>query len=215
VGRPAPWAGLHVGRITTDRVVHALARHGAGRPSSARPDDARMSAVLAAVFDDRSASGEGAHLLLTRRSGQLSNHAGQVAFPGGRQDPGETPVQTALREAEEEVALDPSAVEVIGELDHLYTIVSRSYIVPVVGLLTSPPVDLQPSAAEVERIFTVSFEELLADGVFREERWGPAPVDRPVWFFELEGETLWGATAAMVRNLLCTVLGLEHDRPFD
>lgn len=167
--------------------------------------------MLAAVFDAHDDDhGHGAHLLLTRRSGALSNHAGQVAFPGGRQDPGETPVDTALREAVEEVGLASSAVRVVGELDHLFTVVSRSHIVPVVGVLDAPPSDLQASAAEVERIFTVPLAELLRDDVFREERWGPPPVDRPVWFFELEGETVWGATAAMVRNLLCIVVGVEE-----
>ena len=74
-----------------------------------------------------------AGVLLTRRSTALRNHAGEISFPGGRIDPGETEVAAALREANEEVGLDPAAVEVIGELDHLATVVSRSHIVPVIA----------------------------------------------------------------------------------
>ncbi len=205
-GRPAPWAGLTPGAVPLDRVAEALASRGPGRPTLAMPVDARPSAVLAALFDD----GGEAHVLLTRRAGHLANHPGQVSFPGGRQEPGERPLDTALREAHEEVALDPSLPRPLGELDHLYTVVSRSYIVPVVAALPGRPTGLHPNAAEVDRVFTVPLGELLVDGVYREERWGPTPVERPVWFFELEGETIWGATAAMLRQLLCITLGLER-----
>jgi 8-oxo-dGTP pyrophosphatase MutT (NUDIX family) len=73
---------------------------------------------------------DGAEVLLTKRSMQLRHHRGEISFPGGRMDPGETSLQTALREAEEEVGLDPRLVVPRGELTHISTIVSKSYIIP-------------------------------------------------------------------------------------
>lgn len=161
----------------------------------------RASAVLAPLY----AHEGGVHVVLTRRAQNLRSHRGEVSFPGGGQDPDDADLwATALRESWEEVALDPSSVERIGELDHLQTVTSRSYIVPYVGLLPARP-DLVASPAEVELVLHVPLSELLADGVFREERWGLAPLDRPIVFFELVGDTIWGATAAMLRNLLTIV----------
>jgi 8-oxo-dGTP pyrophosphatase MutT (NUDIX family) len=203
-----PWAALpsHHHRLGIDDVTAALAARGPGRPSPVVIREPKHAAVLAALFDD----GGEAHVLLTRRSSALNNHAGQVSFPGGRMDPGETTIDTALREAHEEVALDPSGVRIIGELDDVATIVSRSLIHPLVGVLDRRPADLTPSPAEVDRVFTVPLSELVAPGVFREERWGWGGVVRPVWFFELDGDTVWGATAAMLRQLLLITLDLEQ-----
>jgi 8-oxo-dGTP pyrophosphatase MutT (NUDIX family) len=159
--------------------------------------DARVSAVLIALVEGP----DGAEVLLTRRSMEMRNHRGEVSFPGGRLDPGETPVQTALREAHEEVGLDPSAPTVIGELAHLNTIVSRSYIVPIVSVLDHRP-ELEPRTGEVDRVFWTPISELTVPGVYRQERWGQPPLDRPLHFFELDGETVWGATAHMLVDLL-------------
>jgi 8-oxo-dGTP pyrophosphatase MutT (NUDIX family) len=168
----------------------------------------RASAVLAPLFDE---AGE-AHVVLTRRAQHLRSHRGEVSFPGGGEEPDDVDLRaTALREASEETGLDPASVEVIGELDHLQTITSRSFIVPFVGALPGRPA-LQPNPHEVERILFVPLSELLDDGVFREERWGLAPMDRPIWFFEIEGDTVWGATAAMLRNLLVIVTGVDGGR---
>jgi len=93
--------------------------------------DARLSAVLLLLTEGP----HGAEVLLTRRSMEMKNHRGEISFPGGRVDPGETAVETALREAHEEVGLDPALSTIVGELEHLSTIVSKSYIVPVVARL--------------------------------------------------------------------------------
>src|SRR5206468_1555656 len=146
-------------------------------------------AVLVALFP----GDHGAEVVLTRRSKTLAHHQGEISFPGGRLDPGETAVEAALREAHEEVALDPSLVTVVGELDHMATMASRSLIVPVVGTLAGRP-ELRPSAAEVDRILTAPLVEFLADDVYREERWGHPPLERAIHFFELTDETVWGAT---------------------
>jgi hypothetical protein len=86
--------------------------------------------------------------------------------------------------------------------------VSNSFIVPVVGVLAGRQ-PLTPNPAEVDRIFDVSMSELLSDGVYREERWGTPNIDRAVSFFEVEGETVWGATGTMLKNFLALALGLE------
>jgi 8-oxo-dGTP pyrophosphatase MutT (NUDIX family) len=159
--------------------------------------DARVSAVLIALFD----GDDGPEVLLTRRSMHMRNHRGEISFPGGRLDPGETPVQTALREAEEEVGLDPDLPVVVGELAHLNTIVSRSYIVPVVSVLEERPA-VEPRTGEVDRVMWTPLAELTRPGTYRMERWGTAPMDRPLHFFELDDETVWGATAHMLVDLL-------------
>lgn len=214
-GRPAPWHDLgdDERRLDVARVRAALA---AGPPPVPWLDDGperRRSAVLAAVYDEPQS---GAAVILTRRAGHLRSHRGEVSFPGGRRDPGDADlVATALREAHEEVALDPASVEIIGELDHLMTLWSGASIVPFVGALPARPDDLRPNPHEVERILHVPLAELLRDDVYREEVW-PFPDrdgERRLWFFELLGDTVWGATAAMLRNLLVRALGLPVEPP--
>jgi hypothetical protein len=105
------------------------------------------------------------------------------------------------------VLLDPDLVEVHGQLAPLSTFVSRSHIVPIVSRLITRP-DVRPATAEVDRVFFVPLVELLRPGVFHEERWGNRPLDWPLAFFELEDETVWGATGRMLVDLLTVALGL-------
>lgn len=210
-GRPAPWAHLppERRRPSLDDVRRALAEAPPPRPADTENEGVRASAVLAPLYE---LDGE-AHVVLTRRAQHLRSHRGEVSFPGGGQEPGESLWETALREAHEEVALDPTSVTRIGEIDHLRTVMSRSFIVPYVGELPGPP-ELTASASEVELVLHVPLSELLADGVFREERWGIPPQDRPIYFFEIVGDTIWGATGAMLRNLLALATGtFDPDEP--
>ncbi len=163
--------------------------------------DARPAAVLCALFDDHGH----AAVVLTRRSAMLRSHTGEVSFPGGRLDPGETPLAAALREAEEEVGLDPGGVEIVGTLRPLSTSSSSSLITPFVGVLPGRP-QLRPNAAEVARVFTVTLGELVAPGTYHEEIWEREGGAFGVHFFEVLGETVWGATARMLRDLLDRVL---------
>jgi 8-oxo-dGTP pyrophosphatase MutT (NUDIX family) len=177
----------------------ALAKAGPTEPWPWPVDpDKRRAAVLAALFEE---DGE-ARVILTRRAAHLRSHTGEVSFPGGRLDDDEEPVAAALREAAEEVGIDPATVEIIGELSPLATVGSRASITPFVGLLRARPV-LVPNPGEVELAFDVSLAELMVDGVFREERWQFAGIpDRPMYFFELPDDTVWGATARMLFELL-------------
>ena len=200
LGDPAPWAGLPDERRhpSLDHVRRVLADAPTPRRSALEGTGTRPSAVLAPLYPD----GDDVVVVLTRRAQHLRAHRGEVSFPGGACDPGDDDLRaTALREAFEEVQLDPSAVAIIGELDHLQTVTSRSYIVPFVGELAGRP-ELVASPDEVESILHVPLSELLADGVYHEERWGLPPLEHPIHFFELDGDIVWGATAAMLRNFL-------------
>lgn len=159
--------------------------------------DARRSAVLVLLADGPT----GAEVLLTRRSMAMRSHRGEMSFPGGRCDPGETAIDTALREAEEEVGLSASLPVPVGELGHLSTIVSKSYIVPVVATIDEP-LPLEPRTAEADRVMWTPISEFTRPGTYHRERWGLAPLDRPLHFFHLDDETVWGATAHMLVDLL-------------
>ena len=170
----------------------------------------RDSAVLVAAFEE---DGE-ARVVLTRRAGTLRRHRGEVAFPGGRLEPGEAPLAAALREADEEVGLRPSLVDPVGWLRPIVTFASGSIIRPFVGTLGARPV-LLAQPGEVDRCFDVALADLLADGVFHEERWRrPSPRSRsadgtfPIYFFEVADETVWGATARILTELCTLAVGL-------
>jgi 8-oxo-dGTP pyrophosphatase MutT (NUDIX family) len=232
-GQPAPWAHLPEDLLhpRVEAVREALAGLGPARPSpverlgftgAALPTEIqaivgtrepRPAAVLAPLYER---DGE-AWVLLTRRSRELRAHAGEVSFPGGRAEEGDRDlVHTALRETEEEIGLAPSQVEVIGELDHLATFTSGSFIIPWVGIVDRPH-EARSTSPEVDAVLHVPLSELLAPGVFREESWSFGGTRRPIVFFELFGDTVWGATAAMLRQLLGIVTGtlgrgdLDHD----
>ncbi|HZQ57340.1 MAG TPA: CoA pyrophosphatase [Acidimicrobiales bacterium] len=180
------------GALTTPVDVHRGAEAG---------DTRRHSAVLAALFE---ADGE-TRVVLTRRAATLRNHQSEVAFPGGRVDPGEAFAAAALREAWEEVRLDPAGVELIGELAPMLTYTSSSFVNPFVGVLAERP-HLHANPTEVEVVFDVALADLLADGVYRAEQWG-LEAERELHFFELPGDMVWGATGRLLVELLQRVTG--------
>ncbi|MFV0315364.1 MAG: NUDIX hydrolase [Microthrixaceae bacterium] len=148
------------------------------------------------------------YVILTRRSWGLRTHAGEVAFPGGRCELGESTAEAAVREAWEETSLDPDSVELLGELDHLTTVTRRAYIVPQVAVLAGRP-ELRANPGEVDRVLMVPVSELLDPEIFSEEQWGDGPRGHPVYFFALRGDTIWGATAAMLRQCLSLLVGAD------
>ncbi|HUF97570.1 MAG TPA: CoA pyrophosphatase [Ilumatobacter sp.] len=166
---------------------------------------ARLSAVLVLLAEgDR-----GVEVLLTRRSLALSSHPGEVSFPGGRVDPDESAHEAALREAHEEVGLPLTATVVHGELTHLNTFVSRSYIIPVVASIEADVlagIDITPMTMEVDRVLWTTVSELVAPGVHHTERWKlpdsvPEVPDATLHFFDTPTDVVWGATARILVDL--------------
>jgi 8-oxo-dGTP pyrophosphatase MutT (NUDIX family) len=159
----------------------------------------------AAVLVPLISQGESWHVLYTRRTNHVESHKGQVSFPGGGCDEGETtPEQTALREANEEVGIDPSGVRILGRLPNMITITSFR-VTPVVGVILWPTV-FRIGEREVERVFTVPLD-WLAD---RRNRWEFPLAGRRhslIAYHPYDGELVWGATARMTVDLLAA-LGL-------
>jgi 8-oxo-dGTP pyrophosphatase MutT (NUDIX family) len=163
----------------------------------ARPTDARGStdaAVLAPIFGLVERPG----LVFTERREDLRRHAGEISFPGGRPDPGEDLLACALREAEEEVGLDPADVEVLGALPPVSTVVTGYMIQPFVGLIPSG-LAFQPNPSEVAAVLLLHLDELRAGfGMRRLIRRG-VPIKTAT--YEVGDHLVWGATARIVRSL--------------
>lgn len=181
---------------------------GDGRPFGGR--EPAQAAVLVPLVQRSAASGtDGLHVLLTRRTEHLRDHAGQISFPGGRCEPEDDgPAATALREAEEEVGLPPSHVEVIGQLP-AYTTVTHFVVTPVVALVKAPyPSRLD--SVEVDEAFEVPLAWLMNPAhhrrhLFRYEDDEREFLSMPWTARSAQGTGqeyfIWGATAAMLRNL--------------
>ena len=152
------------------------------------------AAVLVAVTD-RSEPG----VLLTVRREHLRAHAGQISFPGGRVDPGEDHVAAALREAMEEIALDPTLVRPIGIADPYCTLTGYR-VVPVVAIIP-PDLDLAPHEDEVAELFEAPLSFLVDPANHRRMSAEYQGVARQYWQIEWSGRRIWGATAAMIVNL--------------
>jgi 8-oxo-dGTP pyrophosphatase MutT (NUDIX family) len=175
---------------------------GERRPRVPPPGvDSRRAAVLVPVLLDP----EEARLVYTVRKDHLQDHAGQISFPGGSMERGDSSLlETALREAEEEIDLSPGLVEVIGELEEMYIPPSNFRVSPFVGLLP-PEAELVMAPDEVETIFTVSLDELMSRETFRRVPWTRDGRDYLVPVFAVEGpprRNIWGATAAITASLL-------------
>jgi len=155
------------------------------------------AAVLVSLFER---DGE-THLWLVRRPKSMRSHAGQVAFPGGKRDPADdSATATALREAQEELGIDRSSVDVLGSLDDYLTITGFT-ISPCVGWL-APSLQIHPNPTEVERAFAVPLRAFLEppSGVLPWRGW------------TFDGELVWGATAAIVRGFTSVVRALADDQ---
>jgi 8-oxo-dGTP pyrophosphatase MutT (NUDIX family) len=153
-----------------------------------------LAAVLVAITD-RSEPG----LILTLRREHMRNHAGQVAFPGGRIDEGETAVRAALREAHEELTLDPVLVQILGEADQYRTVTGYG-VTPVVGLIP-PDLPLVPNPEEVADWFEAPLDFVLDP--INQRRMSAEFQGRTRHYYPIDwqGRRIWGATAAMLVNL--------------
>ncbi|MGI8519203.1 MAG: NUDIX hydrolase [Actinomycetota bacterium] len=174
------------------QLSHALSTR---TPRRSEVRDARAAAVLIPVLD-----GAEPALLLTLRTDTVSTHKGQISFPGGSLEPGENPELAALREAHEEIALDPSQVRVLGRLDQTPTFVSGYVITPVVGWVAPQPV-LEPNPSEVAALIRAPIagltEEIRVEPGFVHEGFN-YPTE--AWIYE--GHIIWGVTARLLRMFL-------------
>jgi 8-oxo-dGTP pyrophosphatase MutT (NUDIX family) len=183
-GSPPPWQPE-----TTDEHMQ-----GQGR--------SRTIVVAASVLIPIVLRDAGPTLIFTQRTAHLSNHAGQVSFPGGRSETSDlSPIDTALRETEEEIGLSRNHVEVVGTLPD-YVTVTGYRITPVVGI-AQPPFSLQPDPREVDEIFEVPLAFLM-DGMHHQRRTADLPNGlgrRTFYAMPYQRFFIWGATAGILRNL--------------
>jgi len=206
-GEPAPWGHLDAFSFT----IADVARACASLPDpvrAAEPRGGQAAAVLVPVVE---LAGEAA-LILTKRPETMPSHQGEIAFPGGKlQSDLDASLQAAaLREAEEEIGLRPDAVDIVAELDSLATVASRFAITPFVGIVEGTP-PLVANPAEVVDIIEVPISELLSGEVFRAEWWTFEGAERPMYFYELVGETVWGATARILTDFLTHLTAAERE----
>jgi len=156
----------------------------------------RPAAVLVPVLRRPS----GLHVMFTLRSDKVRSHKGQISFPGGRREEADaTAAAAALREAEEEIALSPSSVEVIGYLDD-YPTITRYVVTPVVGLVEGDPA-VRPCIDEVAEVFEVPLTFLLAEANFERKLFSRGGLNVPVMELNYRDWRIWGATAGMLWNL--------------
>ena len=176
-----------------------ITRHRLGaRRRRIAPDGPLIKAAVLLPIVDR---GE-PMILFTKRSERVGQHKGQISFPGGVVDPTDASLlDAALRECEEEIALPRAAVEPLGALDDTETVATSFVITPFVGLVRAP-VAWQPYGEEIERVIEVPYAALAAEGSFRVETAVRDGITRPVYYFDYEGDTIWGATARILVHYL-------------
>jgi 8-oxo-dGTP pyrophosphatase MutT (NUDIX family) len=173
------------------------------------PDDGgRPSAVLMLFSEGADEAGRGPDVLLTERAHTLRSHPGQVSFPGGALEPADSgPVDAALREAVEETGLDPSGVDVLGQLPSLFLPPSGYVVTPVLGRWRVPSAVSAVDEAEVARVVRAPLDELL-DPANRFVSRHPSGYLGPA--FRVQGLYVWGFTAGLLSRLLA-VAGLERE----
>ena len=209
LGAPAPWEGKERRAFTLEALESAISGYNS-RTLTDETKEQRRSAVLIPIYC--SAQDE-LHVILTRRSAMMKHHTHEVSFPGGNQEPEDQDLwATAIREAHEEIGLNPELPRFVGTLDSFVTVGSNSLVTPFVGILDTVPA-LEANPREVEEIIDVPLAELLNPDIFREEIWQwQDGKSRPVFFFELIGDTVWGATASMLRQFLLVLLSIDQTK---
>jgi 8-oxo-dGTP pyrophosphatase MutT (NUDIX family) len=151
-------------------------------------ENLKASAVLIPIFYDQGQY----HVLFTERSDEVVFHKGQVCFPGGTQEPTDSSLlQTALREAEEEIGLEAKDIEILGELDDMLTFVTDYVISPFVAFIPYPH-SLKTNGREVKGAFSVPLSFLMNEANFKQDSYA----------YEYEGHIIWGATARILRQFI-------------
>jgi 8-oxo-dGTP pyrophosphatase MutT (NUDIX family) len=155
---------------------------------------------LASVLVPLVEKADGWSIVFTKRSDELSRHSGEISFPGGRVDDGETPKEAALRETYEEIGVEPDEVEVIGALPPALTVVSGYQISPWVGVV--PDSELRPNPKEIAEVIVIRLDHLRATGTRREQRFVRAGGIFVNPAYDVGPNTIWGATARILTEFL-------------
>lgn len=199
----APLPGLQAQLRMASGVRVKAVKHG--MPDTSK---ARIGAVLIALYADEN---EIVRTVLMKRPDYDGTHAGQVSFPGGKMEEADaTVIETALREAEEEVNIKPQEVKVIGQLTNLYIPPSNFLVHPVLGILERQPL-LMPDKHEVQSIHLPELSYLLRDDIIEEKDIilsSGFKMRTP--YFEVDGHTVWGATAMMIAELKEILKGIGY-----
>jgi 8-oxo-dGTP pyrophosphatase MutT (NUDIX family) len=205
--------------MTLAHVRHALQQARPGfaahermlpqRPPGSEPPLAnrreRAAAVLILVYPVDAVP----HLALTRRTDTVQNHKGQISLPGGSREGAESPIETALREANEEIAVNGADLEILGTLSPIYIGVSDYLITPVVAIAPRRP-DFRPDPVEVVEIIEAPLSVLLDPGVRVAEDWVVRGVTVRIPFFAIGPHKVWGATAMILSEFAAM---LEQSSP--
>ncbi len=176
------------------RIAAAL---GHDRRTLTLPDRVRAAVLVLFVYR----SGAPA-LVFGKKTEDVPHHKGQFSFPGGVVQSSDASVtEAALREAQEEIGVDPSAVEVLGLFHDIPTTVTNFVITPVLGLARGEPT-FRPDGREIERVIEIPLTHLLEPTTFREEEWEREGVKRPVLFVSYGDDVVWGTTGRILREVL-------------
>jgi 8-oxo-dGTP pyrophosphatase MutT (NUDIX family) len=187
--------------MTTAELVARTRARLAARPRRAVPQGKLVQAAVLVPILDR---GEPC-LVFAKRTDRVGHHKGQISFPGGIVDRTDgSLLEAALRECEEEIGLPRRAVEPLGALDDTETVATQFIITPWVGLVTEP-VTWRPDGEEIEKVIEVPWSALVDPGNVRVELWERDGVRRPVYFYDWQGESIWGATARILKHYLDVV----------
>ncbi len=193
--------------LLSDRLKQPLPGSIAHEPLRATP-----AGLIVPRFEHRSPPKPGSVLILlyeekgkimfplTKRPDYMGTHGGQISLPGGKTEGAETRIETALREAEEEIGISASKINVLGSLTEFFVIPSNFLITPVIGYLNETP-DFKPDSKEVKKIIYTSVDDLLRDDAVHTKEIMAAnmfPMSAP--HFEIENEIVWGATAMMLNE---------------
>jgi 8-oxo-dGTP pyrophosphatase MutT (NUDIX family) len=170
----------------------------ADRPRRVVEAEGLIPAAVLLLLTDRA----GPHVVFAKRTERVAHHKGQISFPGGLVETWDgSRLETALREAREEIGLSPEAVEILGTLDDTETHATRFVITPFVGLIRDP-VSYAPDGKEIEKVLEVPLAALRDPENFRVEMWERNGEAHPVYFYTHDGETIWGATARILKQFL-------------
>ncbi len=193
------WKSQDVVQVLRERLAPAERAGLMSDEIEGQRPNARKAAVLICLFE----CDEETHVVFIRRAATLRAHSGEIAFPGGSVDVVDTsPVLTALREADEEIGLDPSRVEVLGVLPPVFTVVSNFLITPVVAYLPQGPGMLRLQTSEVDELLVFPLRGLLDPAIYHTEEWTRGGLARTVYFYDYGSYRIWGATARMLTTLL-------------